>query len=87
MYIKEDDLPSAGAINSHVYAMAGVQTRQIKQTGSISLFIKSLSLLHASSRNILYLRKSADVQRLVSGERNLSRESTYRHGMSEKKKL
>jgi hypothetical protein len=30
MYIKEDDLPSAGAINSHVYAMAGVQTRQIK---------------------------------------------------------
>jgi len=52
-----------------------------------SLFIKSLSLLHASSRNILYLRESANVQRLASRERNLSRESTYRHAMSEKKKL
>jgi hypothetical protein len=50
-------------------------------------FIKSLSLLHASSRNILYLRESADVQRLASRERNLSRESTYRHAMSEKKEL
>jgi hypothetical protein len=28
--MKEDNLPSAVAINSHVYAMAGVQTRQIK---------------------------------------------------------
>ena len=33
MYMKEDDLPSAVAINYHVYAMAGVQTRQIKSNG------------------------------------------------------
>jgi hypothetical protein len=37
MYLKEDDLPSAVAINSHVYSMAGVQTLQLKSNWNDNL--------------------------------------------------